>query len=90
MSEANVISLILLGKEYQIKCQQENIAELRACAQYLETKLCDTQNSNKILNIEKLVVITALNLAHELLSTNQRLEKLYAMITKASIPSPIE
>jgi cell division protein ZapA len=68
MSEShNTVSINILGKLYKVKCPPEKILELRESAQYLESKMRELNQSNKILNADRLATIAALNLAHELL-----------------------
>ncbi len=68
MSESyNTVSLSILGKIYKVKCPPEKIAELRESAQYLEDKMRKLAQTAKIMGADRLAVIAALNVAHELL-----------------------
>lgn len=73
MSEAhNTVSLTILGKLYKVKCPQEKIAELRESAQYLEGKMREMSHAGKLQSLDRLVVITALNVVHELISQKRQ------------------
>lgn len=75
MSEQTV-SVTLLGKTYPIKCGADNKAELLAAADYLNAqfnKLAGNATSTKAN--EALLLITALNLAHELMQTKNKLDQ---------------
>lgn len=73
MSEAhNTVSLNILGKLYKIKCPQDKITELREAAQYLENKMRETSHAGKIPSIDRLAVITSLNIIHELLAQKKQ------------------
>jgi cell division protein ZapA len=63
----NTVSLSILGKIYKVKCPAEKIAELRESAQYLEDKMRKLSQSAKIQGADRLAVIAALNVSHELL-----------------------
>jgi cell division protein ZapA (FtsZ GTPase activity inhibitor) len=73
MSKPDVVSLNILDKCYQIKCSKEKIAELRESAEYLEKKIFAYQSNQSSLREDKLI-ITALNLAHELLLQKKQIE----------------
>jgi len=74
MSEAhnNTVSLNILGKLYKVKCPQEKIAELREAAQYLESKMREIGHSGKTASTDRLAVVTALNITHELLAQKKQ------------------
>ncbi len=73
MSEAhNTVSLNILGKLYKVKCPQDKIAELREAAQYLENKMRDLDHHGKAPTADRLAVVTALNIAHELLAQKKQ------------------
>ncbi len=73
MSEAhNTVSLSIMGKLYKVKCPQDKIAELRESAQYLESKMRELSHNGKIQGIDRLIVITALNVVHELLGQKKQ------------------
>ena len=71
-SQHNILSLNILGKIYQIKCPQDKVAELREAAQYLETKMRETSHASKP-SIDRLAVVTALNIAHDLISQKKQI-----------------
>lgn len=75
MSEPEIISLNILDKCYQIKCHPEKVAELRESAAYLEAKMRAYQ-SKQSPKEDKLTIITALNLAHELLLQKKQIESM--------------
>lgn len=102
MSESyNTVSLSILGKLYKVKCPTEKISELRESAQYLEDKMRKLSQSSKIANGDRLAVITALNITHELLTQkmqatnyieamNQRIYDLQQKIAVALVNSAEE
>lgn len=70
MSQPNdTVSIRLRNREYQVKCPAEKIAELQEAANYLDVKMCDLSEGSTNPNFwDRLVVIAALNIAHEFLS----------------------
>lgn len=61
------ISIRLLGKEYQVACPAEEKADLLASAELLNKKMQDIRNSGKVLGLDRVAVMAALNMANELI-----------------------
>jgi len=100
MSENTIISthIELLGKPYQIRCQEHEISALNKAADYLNANIKNMPNAGKILAPDKLAVMAALNITSQLLELeqqmsqhihflNQRLGILQAKM-EAALPSP--
>ncbi len=67
-NDQNTVSITLLDKIYKVKCPQDKMAELRESAQYLDEKMRELNlDNNKFSSIDRLAVIAALNISHELL-----------------------
>lgn len=63
----NAATIHIMGKTYSVKCPLEKISELRESAQYLEEKMRQLGQSSKMMSLDRLAVIAALNITHELL-----------------------
>jgi len=61
------VSIKILGKEYQVACPAEEKAALLASAELLNKKMQDIRNSGKVLGLDRVAVMAALNLANELI-----------------------
>jgi len=57
----------ILGKEYRIACVEEERDALLASARYLDEKMGDVRTGGKVVGSERVAVMAALNIAHELL-----------------------
>ncbi|PHQ80130.1 MAG: hypothetical protein COB66_05465 [Coxiella sp. (in: Bacteria)] len=62
----HIVSVRILGKNYNIKCPPEQADALKASAQLLENKLCDMKQANGSTSTDRMLVVTALNSLHEL------------------------
>ena len=62
---SQTVQIYLLGKEYQISCNDDNLAELKQAAQYLDTQMRSIRDTGKIIGLERIAVMAALNLSHE-------------------------
>ena len=61
------VSIKILGKEYQVACPAEEKADLLASAELLNKKMQDIRNSGKVLGLDRVAVMAALNMANELI-----------------------
>jgi cell division protein ZapA len=57
----------LLDKDYAVTCPPEEREVLRESARLLDSKMREIRDSGKIIGTERIAVMAALNLAHELL-----------------------
>jgi len=71
MSTPRTTSVKLLDKEYVIACPEESEAQLLAAADYLKKKMQEIKASGRIIGLEKIAVMAALNISHELLHSSQ-------------------
>jgi len=66
------VSINILDKEYLISCDESEREQLHTSVAYLNTKMQDMKNSGRVIGSERIAVMTALNLAHELLAYKQQ------------------
>jgi cell division protein ZapA len=63
----------ILGKSYPVRCSESEVNSLQMAAKLLNQKMSEVQESGKAINLERIAIITALNMAHQLLqSDNQK------------------
>ena len=60
------VSLMIMGKEYRIACDPEEQDDLVHSAQQLDVQMRKMRDSGKITGPDRIAVMAALNLAHEL------------------------
>jgi len=70
MSET--VAVNILDREFLIGCTPEERPGLLAAASYLDSKMREIRNSTRAQAIERIAVLAALNVAHELLQLKQR------------------
>ena len=70
-TDARTVTVQLLDKEYTISCPDGAEAELLASADYLNQKMLDIRNSGKIIGLERIAVMAALNMSHELIKNRE-------------------
>jgi cell division protein ZapA len=60
------VSLTIMGKEYKIACAADEQNNLILSAQKLDVQMRQMRDSGKVTGADKIAVMAALNLAHEL------------------------
>ena len=61
------VTIRILEKEYQVACPAEEKPALMASAELLNTKMREIRDSGKVVGLDRVAVMAALNLANELL-----------------------
>ena len=94
MTDAQPINISILDKEYKVACPVGEQPALLASAKYLDGKMREVRDNGSIIGSERIAVITALNIANELLNPDNedkqvgevispRLKSLETKITRA-------
>ncbi|GJM07679.1 MAG: hypothetical protein DHS20C10_14130 [marine bacterium B5-7] len=78
------ITVKLLGKQYTIRCPQEEAEMLQQCAVQLDKQMQAVQQTNKIAGNEQIAIVAALNVVGESLQ-QQQLHKQQRIRTKQRI-----
>ena len=61
----------ILGKAYPIRCTESELSSLHEAASLLNEQMTAIKESGKAINLERIAIITALNMAHQLLLGNR-------------------
>ena len=64
---AIAVNVQILGKEYRVACQDSEREELLSSAKLLDEKMREVRSSGKVVGTERIAIMAALNLSHELL-----------------------
>jgi cell division protein ZapA len=67
MTDAKPMRIHILDKEYLVACPENEREALFASAELLTSKMKEIRDSGKIVGADRIAVMAALNLAHELL-----------------------
>ena len=68
------INVTILDKEYLIACSEEERDLLHRAIELLNVKMRDVKASGKVIGSERIAVMAALHIAHELLQYKDRNE----------------
>lgn len=65
------VKVQILGKEYPVSCAADEQHALLLAARYLDDKTREIRDGGRIIGTERIAVMAALNIAHELLQLRQ-------------------
>ena len=68
-ADENSIEVTLLGRGYRVTCTEAEREGLLQAVAYLDGKMNEIKVAGKVTGGERIAVMAALNIAHELLST---------------------
>jgi len=64
----NTVEVSLLGRTYRVACEEGERESLMQAVAYLDAKMNEIRTAGKVMGAERIAVMAALNVAHELLS----------------------
>lgn len=70
------VSVRILEKEYQISCPANERTELLDSAEMLNAKMREIRDSGKVVGLDRIAVLAALNMANDLLKAKANDEAL--------------
>jgi len=65
---AKTVEVELLGRTYRVACEDNEREALMQAVAYLDGKMSEIRRAGKVMGAERIAVMAALNVAHELLS----------------------
>lgn len=88
---SDTVFISILDKEYQIACPPEDREDLMESARLLDARMRDVRKNSNIVGLDRIAVMAALNICHELIQTRQQggqsqakdLERLSAKVKQA-------
>ena len=66
------VSVRILDKEYQVACPANERTDLLDSAEVLNTKMREIRDSGRIVGLDRIAVMAALNMANDLLHAQAR------------------
>jgi len=90
--ELTPVTVRILDKEYQVACTEDERLALLESAELLNSKMREIRAAGKVVGLDRIAVMAALNLSHEVLLTRagatqtdqQMLDRLRNMNTRLS------
>lgn len=63
------LQISIMGREFRVACQENEQKGLLEAVDYLNRKMHEIRDHGKVIGIERIAIMAALNIAHEFLST---------------------
>jgi cell division protein ZapA len=63
------LQISVMGREFRVACPENEQKGLLEAVAYLDKKMHEIRDNGKIVGLERIAIMAALNIAHELLST---------------------
>jgi cell division protein ZapA len=70
------VSVRIMEKEYVVACPYDDRSALLDAAEFLNARMREIRDSGKVVGLDRIAVMAALNLAHEFLKGRERESKL--------------
>lgn len=68
-ADAKGLQINIMGREFRVACREDEQKGLLEAVEYLNGKMQDIRSSGKVVGLERIAIMAALNIAHELLTT---------------------
>ncbi|MBB3167106.1 cell division protein ZapA [Simiduia aestuariiviva] len=69
---SNAVLVRILDREYQVACPPEERNALQDAAKQLDQRMRDIRSGGHVIGLERIAVMAALNLSHELLQAKHQ------------------
>ena len=67
IEKAKALDVTIMGRSYKVTCPDEERESLLQAVAYLDQKMGEIKSSGRVASVERIAVMAALNIAHELL-----------------------
>ena len=68
MSDTKSLQITIMGRDFRVACAENEQAGLLQAVDYLNKKMLEIRDSGKVIGLERIAIMAALNIAHEFLS----------------------
>jgi len=68
-ADPKALQINVMGREFRVACPENEQKELLEAVDYLNKKMDEIRDHGKVIGVERIAIMAALNIAHELLST---------------------
>jgi len=79
------MTISLLGREFRVGCPEGEEKQLLASVDYLNRKLKEVRDTGKVVGNERIAIMAALNIAHEMMSNGGKAPSVDATAIKRRI-----
>ena len=81
-TESNTLTVSIVGKDYQVACPAGEEQSLREAARYLHTLMESIRSSGRVVGLDRVAVMAALNVCNELLQSKSKHAEAHDLVTE--------
>lgn len=78
MSDTTTVTVKILDRDYDVSCRHDQVDDLMRAARSLSVRMSDIRRAGKVVGLDRIAVMAALNFAHEYLEVEERLARVVA------------
>lgn len=71
---SKTLTISIMNKEFQVACPEGEEEALQRAALYLSEQMQEIRQSGKVVGMDRIAIMTALNMSHELLSGQSKVQ----------------
>jgi len=65
------LDVVIMGREFRVSCPENERASLQDAVGFLDRKMREIRDSGKVIGVERIAIMAALNIAHDYLNRPQ-------------------
>lgn len=65
------VKIVIMDKEFLVACSEEEQSALLRSADFLNDKMKEVQRNGKVIGMDRITIMAALNMAHEFLQQQE-------------------
>ncbi len=95
-TKAVSLDVTIMGREFRVSCPENERRSLMEAANYLDKKMREIRDAGKVIGLERIAIMAALNIAHDYLNARpdendstalkERLTRLGGLLDQALAP----
>ncbi len=66
---AKGLDVTIMGREFRVACAPEEQEQLLTAVEYLDNKMREIRDAGKVIGVERIAIMAALNITNEFLNT---------------------
>lgn len=67
--ETRGLDVSIMGREFRVSCTEDEQKDLLKAVEFLNSKMREIRDTGKVIGVERIAIMAALNITHEYLST---------------------
>tara|TARA_Y200000002_G_scaffold167272_1_gene137969 strand:- start:290 stop:595 length:306 start_codon:yes stop_codon:yes gene_type:complete len=71
---SKTLTISIMNKEFQVACPEGEEEALQRAARHLSEQMQEIRQSGKVVGMDRIAIMTALNMSHELLSGQSKVQ----------------